>query len=206
MPNDVAIVLRPRNDWEAADLGLELARAWSGQVASVWAVGYVLPALAVVLLSPAPVGLRDHAAFLWTLARLDGPRAPLLVAAVAPAEVDAAWLVARGWPTLIGGAVLAVLALWRVLPRQGPIWPPPAPARRQLGEHRQAIGTFHLNEGDRQQLVQAWQRAVAEQLRRRPWIARTADLARLEATPSTPADTIVVIQRLPDLWRRIHRS
>lgn len=55
MPTEAAIVLRPRNDWEAADLGLELARAWAGAIARLWAVAYLGPAVAAVLLSPWPV-------------------------------------------------------------------------------------------------------------------------------------------------------
>lgn len=54
MPTDAAVVLRPRNDWEAADLGVELARAWVGPLARVWTVAYLGPALLLVAASPWP--------------------------------------------------------------------------------------------------------------------------------------------------------
>jgi hypothetical protein len=152
------------------------------------------------------IGLRDHAAFLWALARLDGPSAPLLFTTLPPAEITAATIARRGWPLLVGVALLGLLALWRVLPRQGPTWRPPAPARRQLGEHLQAVGTFHLRNGHHPRLVEAAQRTVQDRLRRQPWVARPSDAAALAASPSSPADTLDILQRLHDLWRRLHRT
>lgn len=52
--DDIAIELRPRDDWEAADLGLGLGRAWFGDLAKAWLVAYVLPAIAIVALAPRP--------------------------------------------------------------------------------------------------------------------------------------------------------
>jgi hypothetical protein len=152
------------------------------------------------------IGLRDHAAFLWALARLDGPRAPLLFTTVPPAEISASTIVRRSWPLLVGAALMGLLALWRVLPRPGPTWRPPAPARRQLGEHLQAVGTFHLRSGGRQRLVDVAQRAVQDRLRRQPWMARPSDTAALAASPASPADTLDLLQRLHELWRRLHRT
>ena len=56
MPRDaLAVVLRPRNDWEAADLGLELTRTWVRPLARAWAVAYLAPALVLVAVTPRPV-------------------------------------------------------------------------------------------------------------------------------------------------------
>lgn len=152
------------------------------------------------------IGLLDHAALLWALARLDGPRAPLLFTALPPVEITAGLVARRGWPVLVGASVLGLLALWRVLPRQGPTWPPPVPARRQLGEHLQAVGTYHLRTGQRAGLVEAARRAVRDRLRRQPWIERPADTEALGASPASEADVLHTLQRLHSLWRRLHRT
>ena len=50
----IAVELRPRSEWEAVDLGLELARAWFGPLAAAWAAAYLAPALLLVAASPRP--------------------------------------------------------------------------------------------------------------------------------------------------------
>ncbi|MGV3517530.1 DUF4129 domain-containing protein [Luteitalea sp.] len=56
MPRDaLAVVLRPRNDWEAADLGIELTRTWVRPLARAWALAYLAPALVLVAVTPRPV-------------------------------------------------------------------------------------------------------------------------------------------------------
>ena len=55
MPRDpLSVALRPRTPWEAADLGVELARAWITPIARVWGLAYAAPAITLVLVSPWP--------------------------------------------------------------------------------------------------------------------------------------------------------
>jgi hypothetical protein len=68
---------------------------------------------------------------------------------------------------MIAAAILLALALWRILPRFGPILPRPEPARRQLLEHLRAAGRFRWSRGAREQLLTA----AREQLERHIAIA-----------------------------------
>ncbi|MCC6164255.1 MAG: DUF4129 domain-containing protein [Acidobacteria bacterium] len=52
--DDIAVDLRPRNDFEAVDLGIALGRAWSAQFVPAWLFAYALPAFAIVALAPRP--------------------------------------------------------------------------------------------------------------------------------------------------------
>lgn len=152
------------------------------------------------------IGREDHASFLWALARVDGPRAPLLFTTLPPVDVTLGQIVRRSWPLSAAGVALGLLALWRVLPRQGPVWQPPAPARRQLGEHLQAVGTYQVRTAQHHVLAAAAQRAVRDRLRRQPWVERPTDAPALSAVPTDGPTLLDTLQRLHDLWRRLHRA
>jgi hypothetical protein len=152
------------------------------------------------------IGVDDHAALLWGLATIGGPGTPVvLTEAAAPAFTWRA-VVGRGWPVVTAGVVLGLLALWRVLPRLGPVSTPPRPERRQLREHLQALGRFQLTRARYDALAAGAQRALDQQLRRQPWQRRSDDVATLAARPATPTQFLSTIQRLHALWRRLHRA
>lgn len=151
------------------------------------------------------IGYLDHAAFLWALASLAESRMVLLTDTAVP-EVSWGRVAAHGWPALTAGALLGVLALWRVLPRMGPVLTPPPTERRQLREHLEALGRFHVRHGDFAHLTASAQRAVQHRLARVPWQRHQADDALLATQASTPAQFLQTIQRLHAAWRRLHRA
>jgi len=60
----IAVALRPRTEWEAVDLGLELGRAWFGPLSMAWSMAYMTPALLLVAVSPWPI---TTALIVWLL-------------------------------------------------------------------------------------------------------------------------------------------
>lgn len=122
----IAVELRPRSEWEAVDLGLELARAWFGPLAAAWAAAYVAPALLLVAASPRPFAT---AAVAWLLrpwaeralieilaarcfdrpATLAGALRAVLRAPLRPG----AWLASLTWRR-VSTVRLAWLAVWQL--------------------------------------------------------------------------------------------
>jgi len=159
------------------------------------------------------IGHHDHAAFLWALTRLGGETLTpagvssfVLLTDAAIADLSWGAVARRGWPVLIAAGVLAGLALWRVLPRLGPVLVPAPPERRQLGEHITAVGRFHLRGGNLGVLTAAAQRALLHQLARQPWQRRAGDEPLLTYEPATPSQFLQTVQRLQAVWRRLHRA
>ena len=152
------------------------------------------------------IGIEDHAALLWALAAQAGPGAPIVLTDAATADLTWGAVARRGWPVLTAAAALGLLALWRVLPRMGPVLAPAAPARRQLREHLHALGRFQIAQGRYAVLAAGAQRALEQQLRRQPWQRRSDDAAALAARPATPMQFLSTIQRLHALWRRLNRA
>lgn len=89
------------------------------------------------------IGRLDHAELLWRLASDNGQ--PFEVWLVRHLDVDSlpGWLLRNARAVLIALGVFLALALWRVSPRFGPLWPSPAPDRRSLVEHLSATGRFY---------------------------------------------------------------
>jgi hypothetical protein len=150
------------------------------------------------------IGEHAHALLLWDLATLED--APLLFTAIPEPALLPGQVARRGWPVLVAAAVLALLALWRVWPRRGPMWVPPAPERRQLREHVVALGRFLLHDRQHVTLAAMAQHVVGERLRRQPWQERPADRHALDARPSNGHELLTTLQRLQQLWRRLHRA
>ena len=115
--------------------------------------------LVTVLGSPRPfgnsaIGLFDHAELLWRLVSDDGK--PLDVWLVRHLDMQSLqqWLLKNALPALIAFAVLLVVALWRAIPRFGPLQPNPAPDRRGLVEHLAAMGRFYSMQHQLPRLMQ----------------------------------------------------
>jgi hypothetical protein len=122
----IAIELRPRSEWEAVDLGLELARAWFGPLGTAWVTAYAAPALLLVAVSPWPLAtaclawlLRPWAerALLEILAARCFDRPATLAGALravlrAPLR-PGAWLASLTWRR-VSVVRLAWLAVWQL--------------------------------------------------------------------------------------------
>ncbi len=70
------------------------------------------------------------------------------------------WLYARAPEALAGAAALVLLALWRAIPRFGPLRSESVPQRPGLTLHLSAVGRFHLDRGDWQTLLAALREEV----------------------------------------------
>jgi AraC-like DNA-binding protein len=64
------------------------------------------------------------------------------------------WLASNALPFLVALGVFLVLALWRAIPRFGPLQPNPAPDRRSLVEHLSAMGRFYSMQRQLPRLIQ----------------------------------------------------
>jgi len=100
------------------------------------------------------IGHLDHAELLWRLAGGDGH--PLEVWLVRHLDLQSLprWLINNAMPVLLALAVFLTLALWRVMPRFGPLQPNAAPDRRSLVEHLSAMGRFYSMQRQLPKLVQ----------------------------------------------------
>jgi len=100
------------------------------------------------------IGDNDHAEFLWALLQIT-PAQELQVY-VRPERLSLTrFLVKHALPTLVAGAALLVLWLWRIAPRFGPVTPDAPPARRRLLDHLRASGRYFWAQGLRARLVLA---------------------------------------------------
>jgi hypothetical protein len=194
--------LDARPAWSAGDgrggLALALLRRGQGRI--------LIVAGLATMWSNDGIGREDHAALLWTLATTAGSGAPVILTDATTADLTWSAVARRGWPVVTAGAALGLLALWRVLPRMGPVLAPAAPGRRQLREHLQALGRFQVTHARYAALAGSAQRALEQQLRRQPWQRRADDGSALAARPATPMQFLSTIQRLHALWRRLHRA
>jgi hypothetical protein len=100
------------------------------------------------------IGHLDHAELLWRLAGDNGH--PLEVWLVRHLDLQSlpGWLLKNAMPFLVALAVFLMLALWRAMPRFGPLRPNPAPDRRSLVEHLSAMGRFYSMQRELPKLVQ----------------------------------------------------
>ena len=121
------------------------------------------------------IGDHDHAAFLEALAGTagggtagGGTAGPARIALVIREEAPslAAWLKERAPAALAAFAALVALALWKAMPRFGPLLPDPPEARRSLLEHLAACGRFQWRLRDGQALLQAARQATLERISR----------------------------------------
>jgi Domain of unknown function (DUF4350) len=89
------------------------------------------------------IGRLDHAELLWRLAADAGKPAPVWLVRRLDVESLPRWLIEHALPAMAALVLFLALALWRVVPRFGPLQPPPAPGRRSLVEHLSAMGRFY---------------------------------------------------------------
>lgn len=108
----------------------------------------------------------DHASLLWWLARADGGQAPVWVVHRLPEVSLWDWLAAKAAPVLWASAALLLLALWRVLPRFGPLLLPPPPRCASLTDHLRASAAFIARHTGYGPLLQAQRERLAGDLAR----------------------------------------
>jgi hypothetical protein len=140
------------------------------------------------------IGSHDHAELLRrTLALAPGDRLLVVRAGGLPLW---GWLVEHGSQVMIAAAILLALALWRILPRFGPILPSPEPARRQLLEHLRAAGRFRWARGAREELLSAardqLQRHIALAAPRLAHLPPSSRYSELSAQLGTDPETVAV--------------
>jgi len=113
------------------------------------------------------IGRLDHAELLWRLASDEGN--PVDVWLVRHLDVQSLpmWLLKYALPAVIGLAVFIVVALWRVIPRFGPLQPPAVPDRRSLNEHLSAMGRFYSSQRALPRLLQILRRDARELMNQR---------------------------------------
>jgi hypothetical protein len=111
------------------------------------------------------IGNEDNAAFLWHLLNLTEPAE--LQVYLRPERLSLwAFLKQHAMPVLVALAALAVLWVWRIAPRFGPVQAELAPARRRLLDHLRASGRFYWAQGLRGRLVIAARDAALRALTR----------------------------------------
>lgn len=132
------------------------------------------------------IGKRDHAEILWSLLAHYQPKGPVLLAARLKVATLWEWLADSAWMALASGAALALLWLWRIVPRFGGLRRLPAPERRGLNEHLGAVGRAVWREGGLAHWLAVTRGALLERIARRyphilqlPAAERAAALARL---------------------------
>lgn len=110
---------------------------------------------------------QDHALLVWYLVRADEDRTGVTLVTRDPKP--SVWLVLgrRAMPVAVSLAVLALVGLWAVLRRVGPIRPSPSRDRRHLAEHLRASGDFLWRVRCEDALLRAERAALADSLVRR---------------------------------------
>jgi hypothetical protein len=123
----------------------------------------------------AALGDHDGAALMWRLLHLDGP-APAGVVFVLTGDSPSlpALLWRAAWPALISLAVLVFALLWRSAGAFGPPLRSPAPSRRSLGEHIEAVGNWHWRHDHHSALLDELRRTARARL-----VARNTELGAL---------------------------
>ncbi len=128
------------------------------------------------------IGRFDHAELFWRLASDHG--GPVEVWLVRNIDVQSLpqWLIKNALPFVIAFGLFLALALWRVIPRFGPLMPNPAPNRRSLVEHLSAMGRFYSTQRQLPRLIQALRQDGLELLGARAPETRGQDgVTRLKA-------------------------
>jgi hypothetical protein len=100
------------------------------------------------------IGHLDHAELLWRLASDDGHPPDVWLVRHVDTQSLPRWLVKNALPFVVALGVFLTLALWRVIPRFGPLQPNPEPDRRSLVEHLAAMGRFYSMQRQLPRLVQ----------------------------------------------------
>ena len=109
------------------------------------------------------LGNLDHAELIWALVRTYQPQGPLYLASRLEVPTLWQWLTESAWMTLISGALLIALWLWRIIPRFGGLLTPAGSERRDLLQHLAAVGRSVWREGG----LAHWLTVVRQPLRKR---------------------------------------
>lgn len=123
------------------------------------------------------IGKHDEAEFLWSLlqAYQPGTRGPVILMTRLHLPTLWEWLSGPALAALVAGLTLLLLALWRAVPRFGPLAPAPEPNRRQLREHLTAVGRYVWRAGGLAHWLQIARETFLNRLAlRQPAIARLA--------------------------------
>jgi len=100
------------------------------------------------------IGRLDHAELLWRLGAANGQPPEVWLVRHLDLQSLPRWLRRNAMPALVALAAFLILALWRVMPRFGPLQPNAAPERRSLIEHLSAMGRFYSLQRQLPTLVQ----------------------------------------------------
>jgi len=165
------------------------------------------------------IGRGDNAEFLWRVSQLHPGVRSVLVLTGTPEHLGG-WLWRHAAPTIVLVALWIAFALWRAMPRFGPMLPEPEAGRRRLGDHLLACGRYFWSIGRGPALgTLAARSAMAAVLRREPhlglaasaqrvqWLVQRYDLAPVMADhivalkPANSAPMLVAVARA---CRRLH--
>lgn len=172
------------------------------------------------------IGRLDHAELLAQLAGADAAQpGELFLIRHLESPSLLAWLAEHAPAAVIALPVFVLMWLWRVIPRFGPLASSPAPDRKSLLEHIQAVGRFYF---DQRKLARLLALVRAECLalfgRRAPHAQGLDDAARLREAArltgvrprelaqafgnraDTPADFFNAVRTLASFRRRLTRS
>lgn len=86
----------------------------------------------------------DHAEYLTRVVRQAGNPNAIYLAPDPQYPNLIGWLMQHAWPALLTAVVLLAVALWRAMPRFGPLESSPPSARPGLLQHLRAVAEFHL--------------------------------------------------------------
>ena len=147
----------PHNGWLASEQPL-LARIGPPNQPQIVQIrvgqGWVTALTAPDIFGNGSLGDADHAEALVRLVALAGPQSRFLIIRAMPGGFGD-WLLETAWRMLIFVALLIVLALWRAIPRFGPIAADPPPQRRRLLDHLLASGRLLWSRGEHALLARA---------------------------------------------------
>lgn len=110
------------------------------------------------------IAREQHAELLWRLASQNGPANPVWLVRRLQVQSLPSWLVQNALPGLIALGILLSVALWRVIPRFGPLVPSRLSDRRSLTEHLAAMGRFYSSRGQLARLIQVLRQDALEGL------------------------------------------
>jgi hypothetical protein len=146
--NPTLYVERDRIDWQyESDHALLMLRLAEGR-------GHVTVMSSFAPFDNGEIGSYQHAELLWHFASRDGAASPVWLVRRLQTQSLPGWLADNALPALIALGILLIVALWRVIPRFGPLVPNVAPDRRSLHEHLAAMGRFYASQRELAPLIQ----------------------------------------------------
>jgi len=174
--NPVLLVDRERADWWYEDEGAVLMVELSEGRGRITVMSGFAP------FHNRAIGRNQHAELLWHLASRSGAASPVWLVRRLQTQSLPGWLAEHALPVLIALGLLLIVALWRVMPRFGPLVAHSAPDRRSLTEHLTAMGRFYSSQGQHAALIKTVRQDALDALAVRVPETRSEDgAARLKA-------------------------